>query len=258
MYQVLIAGDELPEGVGIVSVIDWEKFGMEVVADVSNGQEALEAYSAYHPDVLITDIRMPVMSGMELIGKIRESDSGISIVIITCVEDFETVRGALPERVTGYILKMTTTIKEIETVLGKVQRELVNRKRFIGDRKLSLANDSAVLNKSMRVLGPEISKAIGFIEKNLSDVNLMNTARHVNLSQSYFSTVFKKEMGVSFSDYVIQARIDRAKELFIASDYKICYVASILGFNDPSYFSRVFKKITGIRPNEYRSKFLVN
>jgi two-component system response regulator YesN len=80
----------------------------------------------------------------------------------------------------------------------------------------------------------------------------MNTARHVNLSQSYFSTVFKKELGISFSDYVIQMRIDKAKEMFIANDCKISYVANALGFNDPSYFSRVFKKVTGQTPSEFR------
>lgn len=112
--------------------------------------------------------------------------------------------------------------------------------------------------KNMPVLSPEIAKAVCYITRNLNGVSLLNTARHVNLSQSYFSTVFKKELGVSFSDYVIQARIDKAKEMFIAGDCKISYVATALGFSDPSYFSRVFKKITGIRPNEYRNRFLMS
>lgn len=125
MYKVVIAEDEMFVRLGIKMSVDWEKLGMEVAADVENGQQALEAWESFQPDIVITDIKMPVMDGIELIRRIRQKDERTRFIILSCLEEFNTVREALSLGVSDYVLKLTMTQEDMEKVLEKVKRELV-------------------------------------------------------------------------------------------------------------------------------------
>lgn len=124
MYRVLIAEDEMLVRLLLKNSIDWNKFEMTLIADVSNGEAAWESYQETKPDLIITDLRMPLMGGMELIAKIREKDNATKIIILTCVEEFDLVRKALSFGVTDYILKLTMSPEEMEVVLRKVYLDL--------------------------------------------------------------------------------------------------------------------------------------
>lgn len=124
MYKVLIVEDEIFVRLGIKMSVEWEKLGMEVIADVSNGKQALEVYEKEHPEIVLTDIRMPVMDGMELIRSIREKDSETRILILSCLEEFHLVREAISMDVSDYIMKLSMTQEDMEKVLAKVKKEL--------------------------------------------------------------------------------------------------------------------------------------
>ena len=125
MYKVVIAEDEMFVRLGIKMSVDWEKLGMEVAADVETGQQALEAWETYQPDIVITDIKMPVMDGITLIRQIRQKDERTRFIILSCLEEFNIVREALSLGVSDYVLKLTMTQEDMEKVLEKVKRELV-------------------------------------------------------------------------------------------------------------------------------------
>lgn len=125
MYKVVIAEDEMFVRLGIKMSVDWGKLGMEVAADVENGQQALEAYEKWKPDILITDIKMPVMDGITLIKKVREKEERTRIIILSCLEEFQIVREAISLGVSDYVLKLTMTQDDMEKVLLKVKKELV-------------------------------------------------------------------------------------------------------------------------------------
>lgn len=102
-----------------------------------------------------------------------------------------------------------------------------------------------------------VNKAIGFIrERYMDDITLQMVADHVHISRNYFSVMFKKQTGQNFIDYMIQLRIDRAKELLADKSNKIYEIAERTGFNDVKYFSKLFKKMTGRTPVEYRERSL--
>lgn len=125
MFKVLIAEDEILVRLVIRDTIDWNKFDMKVVADVENGQAAFEAYQAMKPDLILTDIKMPVMDGIKLVETIRKEDSRTKIIILSCVNEFEAARKALSLGVSDYILKLTMSQEEIESVLNKARNELM-------------------------------------------------------------------------------------------------------------------------------------
>ncbi|OWR30876.1 DNA-binding response regulator [Saccharibacillus sp. O23] len=124
MYKVMIVEDEMLVRIGLKNSVDWSKFGMEVASDFPDGQAAWNHYQQEKPDLIITDLSMPKMDGMTLIGHVRKADRDTRIVVLSCLEEFELARKALSLGVSGYILKLTMTEQEIESVLNAVRREL--------------------------------------------------------------------------------------------------------------------------------------
>lgn len=129
MYKVMIVEDEMLVRIGLKNSVDWSKFNMQVIADLSDGQSAWEQYHQERPDLIITDIRMPKMDGMELIAHVRAEDKSTRIVVLSCLEEFELARKAMSLGVSGYILKLTMTEEEIQTILQTIRNELDHQQR---------------------------------------------------------------------------------------------------------------------------------
>ncbi|THF76751.1 response regulator [Cohnella fermenti] len=124
MYKVMIVEDEMLVRIGLKSSVDWQKFDMQVTADYADGLAAWEYFQRERPDLVMTDIRMPKLDGMGLIAKIREIDKTVRIIVLSCLEEFELVRKAMALDVSNYILKLTMTEEEIESVLHGAAEEL--------------------------------------------------------------------------------------------------------------------------------------
>ena len=101
----MIAEDEEFILEGIANLIDWESFGIQVTHLAVNGQEALKKWEEEAVDIIITDITMPIMDGLELIQQIREKDTRVRIIIISGYDEFEYARRAISMGVDDYILK---------------------------------------------------------------------------------------------------------------------------------------------------------
>ena len=98
-----------------------------------------------------------------------------------------------------------------------------------------------------------IQKSISYINEHYNeDINLETIANIVHLNPSYFSSIFKKEVGVSFSNYLNKIRIEQSKLLLKNTDSSIVEIALEVGFEDQSYFSKVFKNLTKMTPKQYR------
>ncbi|GGD49693.1 response regulator [Paenibacillus nasutitermitis] len=107
--------------------------------------------------------------------------------------------------------------------------------------------------RNRKKLSKEVAAAVQFIDSHLGqDISLVQVAEYVKLSSSYLSTLFKKELQVTFIEYLNHARIERAKELLVGTYLKSYEIAEEVGFTEPTYFSKVFKKSSGLSPNEYR------
>nr|WP_306792942.1 AraC family transcriptional regulator [Neobacillus paridis] len=102
-----------------------------------------------------------------------------------------------------------------------------------------------------------MEKAVDYIEQNFKEaITLEKTAEYVNLTPFYFSKIFKERMGVTFIDYLTELRINYAKEEMKSPEKSLKEICFDAGYKDPNYFCRVFKKITGDTPTEYRHKHI--
>ena len=124
MLRVMIVEDEHFVRIGIKNSVPWETYGMQVVCDAENGRQALEQYQNWKPEIIITDLKMPVMNGIELMKTIRAKDKRARFIILTCLDEFGMVQEAIRLGASAYILKLTSEQEEIEAALEKVRAEL--------------------------------------------------------------------------------------------------------------------------------------
>ncbi len=127
MMKLVIVEDEDIIREGLISYIDWNKLGYEVVGEAMNGKQGLEIVREKNPDVILTDIRMPVMDGLQMLQELRNENNDTSAVILSGYEDFEYARSAMKLGVSDYILK-PLNIRKLEEVMGRIYQEHSTKK----------------------------------------------------------------------------------------------------------------------------------
>lgn len=146
MLKVIIVDDEMLVRIGIKSTICWEDYGFTVIAEASSGEEALQKIRELRPDVLLTDIRMPKMDGIELLKQIEAEQIPIESIIMSCYNEFELVRSAMKYGASDYLLKLSFKEEELLAVLERVRKKILARR---GQTALSPQTDSHALREQL-------------------------------------------------------------------------------------------------------------
>lgn len=416
MYSVIIVEDELLVSIGLQNLVHWADMDMTIVGCAQNGRQGLELYQEKKPDLILTDLKMPGMDGIEMIREIRKNDTETKIIVLTSYEEYELIREAFKLKVSDYILKLKMLPEDMEAVIEKVRQELQEERKhqktkeavpvpiamslvekcreyILGKSKvlpdevrdywglekkqlqvlelklLSLERESLSKTRNMKEIqkitidlireileeknsgiimeekeacyimvlfydakasveemeeflkkllnriqsllkiymniggvfgaseickdttslgklyehaviarkkadflnleyesygeekggfsvNAETESAILYIREHYtnSTLSLSEVAHLVGMNKDYFSSLFKKDTGYGFVDYVNNMRIQKAKELLTTTNKKVYEVGMEVGFQDESYFSRVFKKSVGVRPREYKNR----
>lgn len=161
MYQLLIVDDEEDIRRGMARGIPWNEWGFEVAGQAENGEEAVRIIGEKHPDVVLSDIRMPKMDGIELMQYLHENNPEIKIIILSGYNDVEYLNMAIRNQVTEYLLK-PTDIDEFETLFHRLKEKL--DEEGIRRRELESLKVSAMQNKELsyaRVLSNLLDGYVG-------------------------------------------------------------------------------------------------
>jgi two-component system response regulator YesN len=150
MYKVIIVDDEKLLRQGFMSMTDWTKSGFQVAGEAANGREALKVIERVHPDIVVTDIRMPIMNGIELTRIIKERYPTIEVIILSSYNDFEYVKETLKFGALDYILKSKMRYKELIEIMQKAS--LTINKRQLWQFNLSTNEETESINTFMRNL----------------------------------------------------------------------------------------------------------
>lgn len=127
MYKMTIAEDELFVRIGLEHAINWADYGIELLPSASNGREALDLYERFHPDLILTDISMPEIDGLELIAAIRAKDKNVKFIVLSCLEDYQTVKQVLNLSVSHYYNKSELDVEELKQYITEIIAELSSR-----------------------------------------------------------------------------------------------------------------------------------
>ena len=264
MIRMLVVEDEQVIRNGLLRHVPWKELGVDEVRGAANAGEALGLLSSYPVDIISSDIRMPGMNGVELCAKVRESLPDVEIIFLTGYSDKDYLRAAINLHAVRYVEKpilMDEYSRAVREAIRNVEKNRVHRK-VTGEVKaeenvpVQTVERAALLWQGEEGASYTIRKASDYIVSHYGDrdLSIKVISEYVGLSPTYLSSLFKKETGTTVGQFLLDVRMDRAKQLMKDPQRKLYEIAQLVGYEDEGYFTRVFKRACGVTPSEYRRK----
>ncbi|NSW89639.1 MAG: response regulator [Firmicutes bacterium] len=275
MYKLLIVEDEEIIRWGLRNEIKWEEIGFEVIGEAENGKVAFDLITRLAPDAILLDIKMPLMNGIEFMSRVNSINPKIKIVILSGYDKFEYAKQSIEYGVFSYLLKPTkedeikevfcklkkeldhinSSIRELEILRKKANTiSLIKKEGISEDKQDNIPDDIIDEKNNSNGADPLIQKVKEYMNKHYNErITLELLSNIVYMNPAYFSVYFKQKTGLNYTEYITIMRIEKAKELLGNKSLKVYEIANMVGYDDFRYFSRIFKKITGINPQRFRS-----
>ncbi|MGD1815956.1 MAG: response regulator transcription factor [Pleomorphochaeta sp.] len=246
MYNVVICEDEDIIRKGLMFSFDFHSLELVVVADFDNPVSCLDYLNNHKVDIIITDIKMPLMSGLEMIEKI-ENKKNYEFIILSGYSDFEYAKKAITYGVTEYLVKPLD--HELLKISLKKAISNLNDKQLIDNAKFQAKNLSKVY-KDINSEDQLLQEIIKFIKDNyMNKITLNDVANELNYSVSSIKNKLKQN-DITFNTTLNSFRIYKAINLISLDKYPIYQIAEMVGFNDYKYFCSKFKNYTGYSVTE--------
>jgi len=249
--NIVIVDDEPRTRQGLQRTLESWNNGDFAILTAESGGDVLRIAEEKKIHILLSDIRMPEMTGLQLLKVIKEKGMSPVVIVLSAYSEFEYAQEALRLGVVNYLLKpigkkkLIEAVEEAVKVLEKQVRAGIIEK--VVDEKIVDANTKMDSTKDT------IRKAMSYIDQHLKDeLTQKDVAAHVHLNPSYFSVFFKEQVKMNFSEYVTRRRIQRAKEIMISTDLPISEIAEEAGYKTAKYFIKLFKENEGMTPSAYR------
>lgn len=253
MYSknIVIVDDEPRTRQGLQRTLESWNNGDFTILAAESGEDVLRIAEEKKIHILLSDIRMPEMTGLQLLKTLKEKGMSPVVIMISAYSEFEYAQEALRLGVVNYLLKPLGKKKLIEAVEEAVK--IMEKQARVGMIEKVVDKKIVDANTKMDSVNDTIRKAISYIDQHLKDeFTLKDVAAHVHLNSSYFSVLFKEQVNMNFSEYVTRRRIQRAKELVITTNLPINEIAEEAGYKTSKYFIKIFKEIEGMTPSTYR------
>ncbi|MDD2413784.1 MAG: response regulator [Eubacteriaceae bacterium] len=341
MYKVYIVEDEHLEREALITIIKKQAEDVCVVGSAASGLTALAGIKETDPDIILMDINIPEINGIEVLRRVKRADPNKKVILITAFNEFDFAHQAIKAKVDDFLLKpirpdqlltaihqailsLTVSAKNLfdekmnAVIFSVVQkrysdtrgaltdyvellydhfgydllsiqhevsrfmdelnavsedacgytvmsplRHTTNNQHFVSsfqnryDLKVAMMKevdkvfDHLMDNRDNRK--NTIEDILNYIDRNCyKDISLDQVGEYANMSSYYLSKIFKKETGVNFVTYLTNRKIEIAKDMLINTDVPIINIALDLSYHEPNYFSKVFKKNTGLTPTEFR------
>lgn len=254
MYSVILVEDEEIIRRGIRCSISWEKFGCQVVGEAGNGVEGEKLIEELNPDIVIADINMPIIDGLEMISETKTKYDYVAI-ILTGYSEFEYAKKAIQNGVLGYVLK-PLNMDEMEDILEQAVLECRNNYYLRQKNKdiQEMASISLLKNKK-DYRDPFVDQVLEYLEENYQKkITFADLKQKFHYSERYISQRFQKAVGTTVIEYLNRYRIQKALDLIKNGELPISEIGWKCGIGEYKYFNYVFKKYIGCSVKEYQNK----
>jgi two-component system, response regulator YesN len=262
LLKVILIEDEDAFLQELTFATPWEDWGCLVVGSAQDGESGLRLVLEQKPDIVLTDIRMPLMDGLQLAERVRTelAEKSPEFIIISGYGDFEYARSALKIGVRNYLLKPLDD-DELAATVSRIKEETERRRgRERLDRILDEGRRSALMlfqeyemDRRQDAQYRYVAAAVQRIHESYQrELSAEEEASRLSISAGYLSRVFKRETGYTFTDYLMYYRVKRAAELLRGGTLRISEVADLVGYGDQRYFSQIFKRIVGLTPSQFK------
>jgi len=241
MRKVVVVEDEDLVRRGIVLAVDWQSVDCAVVGEAANGAEGLEVIRERKPDLIVTDIKMPRMDGIEMLRRLRAEGNNAAVILLTAYSDFTYAQAAVKLGAVDYLLKPFHD-GELEEAVARLGRETAGT---APEPAPAAGGKSKYVMETLRYVSEHYAEP---------DMGVSQAAERLGISEGHLSHVFKKETGRTLGSYITDYRIHRAMELLKDCRSKVYEVAEQVGYRDITYFSATFKRAVGVSPSEYQKQ----
>ena len=238
--KLLIVDDDAFIRAGITKNINWDDYGIASIETAEDGLEAFETSLWFKPDILLTDVKMPRIDGIELAKKVRENIPECKIIFMSAYSDKEYLKSAIRLSAVDYIEKPFRP-SDLEEIIEKITQ--------LGTKESKQPpNDT-----SGAWIAQEIIKIINKEYAN-HELSIAYLCERLSLSHSYICVAFKKHMNKTINQYINECRIEMAKLHFGNTKLSFGEIAKQVGFSDQNYFAKVFKRLVKMTPSEFKNK----
>lgn len=245
--KLLIVDDEMIIRKGLES-LSWERVGIAEKRMSDSGVDALKMISSFCPDIILTDIHMPGLDGLQLAREISASERKCKMILLSGYGTFEYAKEAIRSGVFEFLLKPSSPEEILDAVHRAVKELEVNT---VLTRRDSVEQEK----EEMFAAGEDRNGRwiMDYIEKNyMNEITLTSLAEYTHFSITYLSRLIKKETNYNFTKLIGIVRMLKAAELLTNTDLKVYAICERIGINDQRYFSQLFRKTFGKTPMEYR------
>lgn len=249
-FKVCLIDDEPWVARGIATSFDWDVLGFELTGQFSNSLLALDYIRKEQPDLIFTDIRMPGLSGLDLIDTCRKENITSEFIIVSGFADFEYARKAVDYNVFHYALK-PIDVEQVTLQLKKIQQHLRKKQKIA-----SYLDEIQLENKEHDLplhTNASFKELLNYIHENFNrkDITLSMLSEKFNLNHTYICDLFKKVTHKTFTTYIGELRLNKACLLLENTDMPIGHIADKVGY-ETYYFNTLFKKKYKCTPTQYR------
>lgn len=250
--KLLIVDDEELTRRGIMSSINFEDLGISEIYTADDGLSGLEEARIRKPDIIISDVRMPRMTGIEMLQTLTSEFPNLVAILMSGFSDREYLKAAIKLKAVSYVDK-PIQIGELNEAIKAAVDEVENKRSF--SKEVVTKSADQIVEKAASD-NATIKLVKDYISENYanSSLSVRDIGDYVQLSVSYVCTYFKNETGVTLNQYLTEFRMEKAKELLSDPRNKVSEISEKVGYNDGNYFSKSFRKFTGVSPTEYREQ----
>ena len=231
----------------LVTTADWASIGVSVVATAEDGVMGEKIIKEYNPDIVITDIRLPLQDGLTMVSKCPLLDQ--NVLVLSGYTDFEYTRKAIQLGVYDYLEKPVDDeelLKVCSTLADKIREEHKSEKQEDGAFRINLPTGFH---------NHQISCIVAYIKENYEKpIGLADAAEYIRLSENHLSTLFKEVTGINFLQYLNGYRLNMAIDMMKEGGVNSSEIAPKCGFQNPGYFAKIFKRYFGMTPTQFRDQ----
>lgn len=245
MLKVLVVEDEEMIRKGIVLAVDWAALDCVVVGEAADGAAALDAVERYDPSLIITDLKMPRMDGIQMLQQLRARGNNAYVIILTAYDSFSYAQSALRLGGGGF---------SAQALPRRGSWSRPSPTCSAGWQPPGQPEDEAIPGLKKGDKSKYVLQAMDYIGAHYGEqtISVSTIAQHLGLSESHLSHLFRKETDYTIMNYLTRYRIHKAMELLRDCRLKVYEIAERVGYRDITYFSSTFKKVVGMSPSEFQ------
>ena len=236
MYRVILIDDEPWALKDFEMTFPWAKYGFHIAGSYTDAQKACQSVLSMRPELVVTDLRMPGMSGTELLEKARKEGLTTEFILVSGITDFNAARMGIRYGVAEYCLKPLESA-ECEELLQRIAAKLEKQS-----------------NPNAKSISAEAQRIVDYIDGNIHrKLTLNDLEQTFHMSTNSLARLFRANLDTTFGQYVEKRRMEIAKRLLCETNLSIGEIAEKVGYSDQNYFTVCFRKNTDKTPMQYRS-----